>query len=321
MAWGTGLLLVLAAATVTVTTRAFRVVGQYDGVTPSVDAVPWHLYTHVRYGAPTVGDNGTCTCNRTLMATVVATAHRHGTAVLWAPGGVDNTSVPTLIHRPDDPFTRTYMATIAHAMDACDVDGLEIDYEHGPNRWGVVLPDDATRYTVFLATLRRITHRPVSADVSIWGVAPGNYVLGVLPWVNVSMLNAGAFDFVNTMSYHWNRDGMIDAWEKDVFFAVDVWGMDPGRVSLGLPYYTHPSQHPWGTVSPACPHVEPTVNTCGNQVFVGKAMNYAVGRLAADHALGGVFPWALSYDAFDNNNNNTLVPYLYAGYTRAPMPV
>ena len=54
-------------------------------------------------------------------------------------------------------------------------------------------------------------------------------------------------------------------------------------------------------------------NVCDGQVFVGKTMQYNLGVLAARHGLGGVFPWALSYDSFAHNN--TLVRYLDKGFS------
>ena len=33
------------------------------------------------------------------------------------------------------------------------------------------------------------------------GIGQGSYMLKLEPWVNVTMLNAGAIDFINTMSY------------------------------------------------------------------------------------------------------------------------
>jgi GH18 family chitinase len=43
-------------------------------------------------------------------------------------------------------------------------------------------------------------------------------------------------------------------------------------------------------------------------MFVGKNMNRKIGRLAKDNDLGGLFPWTLNYDSFENNN--TLVDWL-----------
>ena len=55
----------------------------------------------------------------------------------------------------------------------------------------------------------------------------------------------------------------------------------------------------------------------GGDVFVGKRMNCEIGRLAASHGIGGLFPWAMSYDAFDAHNN-TLVTHLMRGYYDGP---
>ena len=76
------------------------------------------------------------------------------------------------------------------------------------------------------------------------------------------MLNKGAFDWVNTMSYHWNKAGDIWAWRKDVWFLLDAWKMDPQRVNLGLGYFSKVrgahgalSEPTWAALSSRCPNV------------------------------------------------------------------
>ena len=314
------LLFLLSAAAAA---RRPRVVGWYDGVHPPVDQIPWDIYTHVRYGGPMINDSGQCFCNLTQMAPLVAAAHAHNASVLWAPGiefGDFRANLPLHEMPPaelderfnEEDFHANYWASIGRAQADCGVDGIEVDYEHGPNKWGVVTPAKADAYTQWLAKLRQVTGKPVSADISVWGVAPGNYVLGVLPWVNVTKLNEGAFDYVNTMSYHWNRDGDIWSWKKDLYFLLSVWKIDPSRVSLGVPYYSHPSSRTWGGLSTKCPNITADQNVCDGEVFVGEDMQFKIGRLAASHDVGGLFPWAMSYDAF--GDNKTLARSLAAGY-------
>ena len=202
-----GLLLFAVLNTVS---AKFRVFGWYNG-NPRPTDLPWKYYTHIRYGSPIVLADGTALCNHTQMNNIVNIAQSKNTKIFWAPGDVSPISTP-----------EKYWQTIAKAVKDCRVDGIGVDYEHGPNTFGVVTPTMSTRYTKWLAKLRKISAVPVAADISIWGVAPGNYVLGILPWVNVSMLNSGAFDFVNTMSYHWNSYGDIWAWRKDVWFLVNL---------------------------------------------------------------------------------------------------
>ena len=306
------LLFLLSAAAA----RRPRVVGWYDGVRPPVDQIPWDIYTHVRYGAPLIDDNGQCYCNLTQMAAVVAAAHAHNASVLWAPGiefgKFHHAAMSDDVHFDEEDFHANYWASIGRAQADCGVDGIEVDYEHGPNKWGVVTPAKADVYTQWLAKLRQVTGKPVSADISVWGVAPGNYVLGVLPWVNVTKLNEGAFDYVNTMSYHWNRDGDTWPWLKDLYFLLAVWKIDPSRVSLGVPYYSHPSSRTWGDLSTKCPNITADQNVCDGEVFVGEDMQFKIGRLASSHDVGGLFPWAMSYDAF--GNNKTLARSLVVGY-------
>ena len=283
-----------------------RVFGWYDGH-PEIQKFPWDRYTHVRYGSPIVGEDGSTECNTTQMQTIVSLAHSKDTQIFWAPGDIRvlNTS-------------QQYWDTIGSAVRKCGVDGISVDYEGGPNKLGIVTPSKAAAYTKWLAKLRVAASVPVAADISIWGIAPGNYLLGAFPWIDVGMLNAGAFDFVNTMSYHWNAEGDIWAWEKDVWFLTNFWGIDPHRVNLGIGYFSKVynnhkliSEPSWNGLSQSCPNIPYDQNKCNGVVFVGKKMNYDIGRLIATSGLGGAFPWELSYDSYEHNN--TLVDFLIRG--------
>ena len=112
-----------------------------------------------------------------------------------------------------------YLNSIGNAVRDCGADGIEIDYEFGDSqymKWGIISYGESTIYSQFLSELKKSLGQDkiVSADVSVWGIAPGNWILGVLPWINATMLNRGDFDFINTMSYHWSRYGDIWAWKK-----------------------------------------------------------------------------------------------------------
>ena len=83
-------------------------------------------------------------------------------------------------------------------MNDCDIDGIEIDYEFSPielENGGIVYHNDSTTYSRFLADLKKAVgpNKTVAADVSIWGVGSGEWLLGVFPWINVTMLNNGEF--------------------------------------------------------------------------------------------------------------------------------
>ena len=152
-------------------TERSRVVGWYNGL-PALASVPWGLYTHVKYGAPTIASDGRASCNHTLMDAFVQAAHAHGVAALWGVG------LPAhFIAEKSTP--QAFWDSIGSATRECAVDGIESDYEHVADPWGVVLPSQATQYSLWLAQLRVALgkNKTVSADVGVWGVAPGNYVL------------------------------------------------------------------------------------------------------------------------------------------------
>ena len=180
-----------------------------------------------------------------------------------------------------------YLNTISKAMKECEIDGIEVDYEftNRIKKLGIVSPKDSTMYSQFLADLKKSIgpDKIVAADVSIWGIGNGEWLLGVLPWINVTMLNNGDFDYINTMSYHWSRFGSLWAWKKDAFF-IDLWGIDRSRVNIGIPYYSEEfwlrknSEPTWNGLSRNCPNIDYSNNVCNNIVFVGKKMNYELGK-------------------------------------------
>lgn len=292
------------------------------------DDIDWDAYTHIHWGVPTVGEDGVAQCDydNPQHRMIRAVSRRHGTKLLWGLGVPDPLLHDILWGTNGTQGEKNYLASIGAAMDACDVDGIEVDYEfqdspHG--RLGIVTPEGSTRYTHFLAAIKRSLgpDKTVAADISIWGVGHGEYLLGVLPWINATMLNRGDFDYVNTMSYHWSRFNSLWAWEKDVFF-LDLWGIDRSRVNLGLPYFSsrfleHGRTEPtWRALSPHCPHAPPRETVCNGTVYVGKDMNLRLGEMAAKGGFGGVFPWAASYDTRPADDNS-LVTWLMKGLNTA----
>ena len=306
-----------------------RVVGWWVGSTSDptfpIEKFPWDKYTHLRHGQPITVENGTAYCNKTDYAfqRILKKAHRHSVKVQWAPGIQD---IHDFLWNPQKSYLRTnYMKSIGNAVRECGVDGIEIDYEFQDSKymnWGVVTPKESTHYSLFLADLKKNIgpHKVVSADVSIWGFAEGNYLLGILPWINATILNSGGFDFINTMSYHWNRNGNIWSWEKDGWF-IDQWGIDRERVNIGIPYFSKNwskgklvGEPIWKTLALLCPNIAPEKNICNNITFVGKEMNKKLGSWVRKKGFGGVFPWAANYDTLQFNNS--LISWLMAGLTR-----
>ena len=179
-------------------------------------------------------------------------------------------------------------------------------------------------YTDFLADVKsHIPNRIVSADIGVWGCCDpaDGYPLGVLPWVNVTKFNAGAFDFVNAMSYHRPKTLNIERWVEDAFFIEKIWEFNLSKVNLGIPYFSVNSSYfkinsepTWANYSHYCPNMPEEQNTCNGITFVGKDLNYAIGYSAVELGFGGVFPWTINYDSFENNN--TLINYLYSGIIR-----
>ena len=315
------LLILLCSSVVT----SQRVVGWWvgdirDPVFP-INKFPWEIYTHIRIGYPIVLKNGTAYCNKTdhKFHHVLNLAHKHNTKVIWGPG-VDMHDV--LWNRKKTYVRDNYINSIGTAVRECHVDGIGVDYEFQDSKYmniGVVTPEESTHYSLFLADIKKSigAAKEVSADVSIWGVGEGNYLLGILPWINATILNNGGFDFINTMSYHWNNNGNLWSWRKDGWF-IDAWRIDRKRVNIGIPYFSKHWQGDklideplWKTLSQSCPNIDIHKNICKQITFVGKKMNYDIGAWIRQEGFGGAFPWAGNYDSIEFNN--TLVYWLAEG--------
>lgn len=320
-----------AAATAT---RQPEAVGWWVGdITPAsleqLDKLEWGTYTIIRpqFG-PAVAANGSCTCSLSKSQTgFVGMVHRRGLKVQASPNFNVTRGLPREVGGAGDGSYRAeYLRTIGAAVAECDFDGLEFDYEPLNDckptdpRACVMTPAHATAFTVLMADIKVAMggNKLMSEDVGVWGLSQGSYPLLTEPWVNVSMLNAGAIDFINTMSYHHPRDGGIEPWKQDAAW-LDRHGIDRGRVNIGLPYYSFnftdnaaapvdPAQKvvnepTWATLSKLCPDAGPGQHICDTIAYCGKSQNEQIGQLVREQGWRGVFPWAANYDSLGDNNS------------------
>lgn len=273
--------------------KMFRIVSWLIGSS----LVNYSQYTHLRSGHPFVYPNGTAKCIPSPMTDIL---HGHGVKVMWGPN-IDIQSV--LWNHSFAQYKVNYLKTIGKAMRDCNIDGMEIDYEwHAYDPWGIVTSNMSTHYTQFLADIKRVSGKLVSADISIW-----QYVFGWKPWINVTMLNRGDIDWVNTMSYYWSKSGSLWQYEKDISI-IKAWGMDPKRVHIGMPLFSKnkTSEPTWKSLSLSCPNMSIYSNECNGILFVGKNMTKRLSNLVRKEGFGGMFPWAASYD----NIKNSIVAYI-----------
>ena len=282
----------------------------YVGTSPSPVSLKYFDSIHI--GDPITYPNGTAVCNKSdiFLRNFTEYAHSQNIDVLWGSG---INIREALFVKPS--MQDNYIQSIGEAMKQCNIDGLEVDYEWSDTQWGklgIVTPEQSTKYTMFLSNIKKATGCIMVADVSIWGYKKGLYLLGFFPWINVTMLNRGDIDYINTMSYHWAVDGDLGAWKKDAFFLHDIWGIDKKRVNIGIPYFSrnHSSEPCWRGLSKKCPNISAHLNECDGVVFVGKQMNYDLGEWLKKEGWKGAFPWALTYDSVDQS----LIKWLYAGF-------
>lgn len=300
----------------------FRIVGWYNGDIHGISNIPWDKYTHIVTGFPIQYTNGTIVCdhNDTITQTIVKLAHENNRLVQWH----NSVNVIKAVFNNTNNYKENFLNSLLGAMDDCNIDGIEYDFEwgyHFLDKIGIILPKYADMYTDFLADVKsHIPDKIVSADIGVWGCCDptDSYPLGVLPWLNVTKFNNGAFDFVNSMSYHHPKNLSIEKWFEDVVFMKKIWKYNLSKVNLGIPYFSVnfssfkiQSEPSWNSFSHYCPNMPEEQNVCNGITFVGKGLNYAIGISAVELGLGGVFPWTLNYDSFEFNN--TLIDYLYKG--------
>ena len=304
----------------------FRVVGWYNGDQSGISNIPWDKYTHIVTGFPIQHPNGSIACNHndTITQTIIELAHENNRVVQWR-NSID--VIQAVFNNSSGEYRENFLNSLSGAMDDCNIDGIEFDFEwhyQFLDKIGIILPKYADMYTDFLADVKsHIPNRIVSADIGVWGccdVSDG-YPLGMLPWINATKFNAGAFDFVNSMSYHKPKDLSIDRWFVDALVMDKLWKFNLSNVNLGVPYFgvnesffkIH-SEPTWASYSHYCPNMPEDQNVCNGITFVGKELNYMLGYVSVELGFGGVFPWTLNYDSFENNN--TLIDYLYNGINR-----
>ena len=299
-------------------TAKFRYVGWYNGDYNDINHIPFGIYTDIVTGFPYVDSNYITSCDKSDKITekIVEIAHSKNINVIWRISKLPSFDI--LLNKSHSWKVDNFISNLSVAMDDCGIDGIEFDYEWADcflGKIGVIPYEYSRAYSDFLGKVKQtIGNKTVSADIGIWGI-PQNYPLGILPWVDSESLNSGTFDYVNIMSYSWNRIGSILPWIKDLFVIKNLWKFNLKRVNLGIPYfsmnYTHDytiyNEPTWDSLSKLCPDIDPKENVCENITFIGKNMNYNIGKFAKSSGFGGLFPWTLNYDDIHNMNNSLIV--------------
>ena len=294
--------------------QPFRIVGWFNGEKAQIGQIPFDKYTHIVTGTPVLYDNGTLECNRSdyLTQLIQSLAKENNVKVQWrAPLPKEN----IILEWANYPSIRyNYINSL-----------VEYDYEwkdQALGKLGIITPYMAERYSDFLEDVKMEVgmDKLVSADIGKWGCCCQGcgYPLGFLPWINVSRLNSGEFDFVNVMTYHNQYFENIGYWEEDYNYLKNIWGFNLSRVNLGIAYFSMNTtlnkinnEPLWSDLSKKCPNIEPDKNICEGIPFTGKRLNYEIGAFAKNEGFGGLFPWTINYDSFENNN--TLIDWAFNG--------
>lgn len=303
---------------------------------------PYEAYSHILVTDTglSVLDNGTALCNTRdiVLQQFVVNAATYGKRIMLREG-ISNVMMNQIITNGSDPSVQTfranYLSSIKQALDNCGVGGIEFDYEFDTGSLpflGYVSPADSTTYTQFLADVKTAIgeQRQVGANLGVLG--PGvltdkiSYPLEILPWVNVSMVNAGMIDYINTMSYHlidntvpWlHNSPNIRPWINDAYVYQTLWGFSPSRVNLGIGYYSYNMSYGslnWCQLAEMCPNQSYASSYCQGFRYVSKMQNYLLGRYARDNGFGTMV-FAANDDYVNTpQNNNSLVNWLNKGFS------
>ena len=309
-----------------ITINKMRVVSWFVGQDFNKDFLPenisWDIFTHLRSGSPIVDKNGFVSCNLSTMPVtkkLLELGKKNNVIIQWGPG----------ISYPKDTYNLTFMnnyySSIKDACNKCGIGGIEVDFEYGQTlleKLGIVTSEDSNNYSHFLSNIKKAVGKNilVSADIGTLGLPPDDYFLEFWPWVNSTMLNNNNIDFVNTMSYHWNKDGLLNKWKLNILALKYLYKYNLSKVNLGIGYFSdykiNKTLHEptWTSLSKKCPNIDPDLNVCNDILFVGKKMNENIGKLAIENGFGGVFPWAANYDSIEFNNS--LVKWLVKGFKK-----
>ena len=268
--------------------------GWYVNNNSGLNNFPWEYYTHIHNYEPVVDENGFAHCdkNNTDMINLIDIAHKHDTKFIWGLG----LDLHKVLWENNETMGNNYLSTIGKAMDDCNIDGIEADYEWGDinkfTKIGIVNHERSTIFTTFLSNVKKNINpnKTVSCDVGVEGINGDSFPLEIFPWINVTMLNNGDIDYINLMSYHWRKND-INPWEHDIFMFHKLWGIDKNRINLGIGFY----------------HIEVFNNK--NGLKINKNIAGKLGMFIKNENIRGAFIFASTYD----NYTDPLIKYVYEG--------
>lgn len=287
-------------------------------------------YTHVLVGQVKVFDNGTAICDTSdlVLKQFVKLSQVNDIKIMVREGIPASIMYNLTTGNSMVKYRTNYLASIKSALNQCGINGgIEFDYEFDTTVLGIsgfVSDKVSTSYTQFLADVKNALgpNKQVGCNMGVWGLSHSTFPLMFKPWINVSMVNHGAIDYVNTMSYHsndnlfpWTHDDQnILPWEMDGHIVTKVWGLHANKTNLGVPLYYCNKSHSepiWCNLSPQCQNIDPVSSYCNGIRIVSKMQNYNIGQYIKKNGFRGVLPWAANYDSL--LYNNTMVKWITAG--------
>ena len=272
------------------------------------------VVTHIVAGSGSVAADGTVSCDPAqqyadpVYAKLYHAVRANGAKLQWSY------STP-----PADILTNAtnrvnFLATVRDAVVACDVDGIEFDYEGPPTAQAA---DD---FTTLLIDIKQAVCRGNSSCGFVISCDSEPPQWNDYHRLNASKMDGKNIDFVNYMCYFdATPDSDVSRWNESISMLLDQ-GYPASTINIAIPYYT-PSGAAWADLCHECPDLAPDNNSCAGDPIVGKRMNERIGALAVTRGIGGLFPWMLNYDSSGSTGgctDNSLFQWLRQGMITAP---
>lgn len=292
---------------VTLTGQSFRVIGYLPHYRLDyLDKINFNHLTHLNIAFANPDINGNLTTGLTDIKPAVIKAHQNNVkALISLAGGFLHQEWKTAWKRNLSPAYRTaFINKILEYIKVNELDGVDVDLE-----WKYV--DEY--YNGFILELRDSL---TAYNKLLSAALPGKF-----RYVNMNNEALHAFDFINLMAYDATGPwcGKKPGPHSTIAFAescIDFWinkqGVDPDKISLGLPFYGYCFSNPskvYGFYYSSM-ITKSVDNMAKDQVgcmyYNGIPTIKAKTQIAMDR-VGGVMLWELSQDALDTLSEYSLL--------------
>jgi hypothetical protein len=294
-----------------------RVVGWFSPASKAqaegfpIEDIDFSIVTHIVAGAPNVSADGTVTCDPASRDgdKLYEAVRAHDAKIQWSFDTPPAEILTNMTNREN------FLRTVREAVEACDSDGMEFDYEGPPS------PAVADVFTTLLIDIKKAVCQGNSSCSFVISADSEPPQWSDYYKLNASKMDGKNIDFVNYMSYFDpTPTSDVSRWNESIDMLLAD-GYPASTINLAIPYYSN-SGGAWTDMCHSCPDLAYDNNNCSGAPIVGKLMNERIGALAVERGIGGLFPWMLSYDntgtMMGGCVDNSLFQWMRRGMLNAP---